>query len=326
MTSDQLRQYIETVSSEVPPFYVDRRFQTNEEWDRVSAYEFRNTSLSGASEGTLDQLLGLRSVVVLGEPGSGKSMVARAAVGRVVARGWVPLFARLRSYVGQMSLLLNDPTASALLVGEAVDGAIPTRVLILDGFDELRLDALGTFVEEVSDLLFRQPSLRLFLTSRQAFHEANRNSFANQPERFYILDFNDKNVREYVGHHGGQYEDFIAEVNRVDLGQEIANPFALGVVLSDYRAHQTLGRLRTEAVGRVVNSLIDTRPELNTGQQHRALRMIAVAMESASRNELTLPESIQLLRTATTMSEEAAERLLNHLAGPILIRILPLSS
>ena len=89
MNQEELRQYIETTLALThPTFYTERRFRTNEEWDRMSSSELRNESLGGEMEATLEQLLAHRSAVVLGEPGSGKSTVARVAVERTTARGW----------------------------------------------------------------------------------------------------------------------------------------------------------------------------------------------------------------------------------------------
>jgi hypothetical protein len=43
VTRAELDEYMAaTIARLRRPFYVERRFRTNEEWDRVSAYEFRN--------------------------------------------------------------------------------------------------------------------------------------------------------------------------------------------------------------------------------------------------------------------------------------------
>lgn len=321
MTRDQLREYVEaTIARLRPAFYVERRFRTNEEWDRVSAYEFRTVSLSESTEASLEQVLAHRSVALLGEPGSGKSTVAVAAVELVAAKGWVPLFGSLRSYTGNLAGLLANDAPAAIVAGEAVDGVTPTRVLVLDGFDEIRHEQLDQFVVDLTTLLQHDTSLRLLLTARQAFYETHQSRFANQQEAFYILDFNQRNIRRYIEHHGGGYDAFMAEVDRVELGHEIANPFALQVLFRTFREGRSLGRLRSEAIDRVVESLIASRPGIQADQQRRALRMLAVAMETASRNELTLEESVSLLQTATTLSAQRAETLLNDLTGSILVR------
>ena len=285
----------------------------------MSSSELRNESFGGEMEATLEQLLAHRSAVVLGEPGSGKSTVARVAVERTTARGWVPLFGSLQSYTGDIAQLLVNDAPVELVVGEAVDGVRPIRVLILDGLDEIRQEQLHRFIEDLSELLHQDEHLRVLLTARQAFYAANLSLFGNQPQAFYLLDFNENNIRQCVEHSGDDYTAFMEEINRVELEQEVANPFALQVLLRAFREGHSLGQLRHEAVGQVVESLILSRPGIAADRQRRALRMLAVAMEAASRNELTRDECVRLLRTATTLSADTAEAVLNDLTGSILV-------
>src|SRR5204863_4322786 len=112
-----------------------------------------------------------RMVVILGEPGSGKSTVARAAVRTVTSKGWVPLFARLRSYEGDLVELLQPRTPLDVVRGEPVDGLAMTRVLILDGFDEIRQEQPERFVSDLTTFTQSDSTLRVLLTSRQAFFE-----------------------------------------------------------------------------------------------------------------------------------------------------------
>src|SRR4051794_34036395 len=110
MTRQELDQYLEAaVPAHRPPFFIERLFRTNEEWDRLAAYELRNVSLS-VSDRTEVDLVGLlshRLVAILGEPGSGKSTVARAVFLKAASRGFVPLFGSLRSYAGDLRALLE---------------------------------------------------------------------------------------------------------------------------------------------------------------------------------------------------------------------------
>ena len=171
----------------------------------MSSFELRNESLGGEMEATLEQLLAHRSAVVLGEPGSGKSTVARVAVERTTARGWVPLFGSLHSYTGDIAQLLANDAPVELVAGEAVDGVRPIRILILDGLDEIRQEQLHRFIEDLSELLHQDEHLRVLLTARQAFYAANLSLFGNQPQAFYLLDFNENNIRQCVEHSGDDY-------------------------------------------------------------------------------------------------------------------------
>jgi hypothetical protein len=54
VTKEEVDEYFAATTARIrPPFYIERRFRANEEWDRVSAYEFRNISLSDSTEVTL---------------------------------------------------------------------------------------------------------------------------------------------------------------------------------------------------------------------------------------------------------------------------------
>lgn len=321
MTTPDLQEYIDRITAENRlPFFIERLFRTNEEWDRVSAHDFRNVSLSARTEPTLDRVLEHRSVIILGEPGSGKSTVARAAVDKSVARGWVPMVVNLRSYAGDLSALLATEAPADLVYGAAVDDRQITRIFILDGFDEIPRDLLGTFIADLESIETADERARFVLTSRQAFYAEKRHHLRNPLEAFYLLGFTEQDVRTYIAHDGGTYDGFVAELNRVGLGHETTNPFALGVLHKTYRERQTLGRLRNQAVDQVVESLIASRPAAAADRQRRALRILAVAMETASRNVLTIAEAIQLLRSATTLSEAEAEALLNELTASILVR------
>jgi DNA replication protein DnaC len=149
MTRAELNQYIDAVKeSHRVPFFIERFFRTDEEWERVSAFEFRNVNFSDRTEATLNRILERKTVIILGEPGSGKSTVAKATVHRSAEKGRAPIVAQLRSYTGDLRLLL-ETTASAELIGTGVvDGSPVARVLILDGVDEVPHSLVGRFIDD----------------------------------------------------------------------------------------------------------------------------------------------------------------------------------
>ena len=226
-----IASYVVRVTDQTrPSFYIERRFQTRDEWNRVSGYVFRNFSFSGTAEANLEDVLAHRTAVILGEPGSGKSTAALAAVERAAAMGWVPLVARLRSYTGNLNALLETTAPTAVVTGTSTGAKSIQRLLILDGFDELREETVDRFINDLDALLAGDPTTNLLLTARQAFYEATRKRFKNPPTSFYLLGLGSRGIREYVEHHGGDYAAFMAEVNRVDLGHEITNPFTLEIL------------------------------------------------------------------------------------------------
>ena len=321
MTRQELTQYIDGIRERCElPFFIERLFRTDEDWERVTAHEFRNVSLSSRTEITLDQVITRRATVILGEPGSGKSTITKAAVQRGIALDRVPLLAELRFYNGDLSQLLTRTIPADLVTNGMADGVAVERVLILDGIDEVPQAHIERFVNEFETTLASNAYRHVVLTSRQAFYATHRRRFRNPPEAFYILGFSERNVRSFVEYHGGDFDRFMAEVRRVGLESEIANPFALEVLYQMFTETKALGRLRYEPVDHVIESLIAIRPHVAADRQRRALRMLAVAMETASRNELLFDDAVQLLQAATSVGAQDAENLLDELTYSILVR------
>jgi hypothetical protein len=321
MTSGELAQYLGAVGQATRlPVFIERFFQTDADWERVAAHEFRSVRLSSRTETTLDQVCARRAAIVLGEPGAGKSTIARAAVQRALGLGIVPLFGQLRSYAGDLAALLAQTVPPDLVARHSVDGRAIERVLILDGFDEVPLEYLDGFVADCDRTVNSGTYSHTLLTSRQAFYASNRHRLRSPIEAFYLLGFSERDVRTFVQHKGGDLDLFLAEVGKLGLWSEVTNPFALEVLYQTFVDTGTLGSLRSDAVEHVVGSLIASRTHVAADRQRRALRMLAVAMETAARNELSIPEAVRLLQAATPVAADDAEALLDELTHSILIR------
>jgi hypothetical protein len=319
MTREALAAYLElVVRRHQLPFYIERAFRTDEEWDKDSGFGFRYGSLAGRGDANIRRVLEHSAAVVLGDPGSGKSTVAQAAVRTVVDSGSVPLFASLRSYRGDLTVLLRGEAPEELLNQPQVDGVPVAKTIILDGLDELAAEQFDAFLADFAALR-REPQTKILLTSRQAFFAANRHRFGEALDAFHLLGLRSRDVRAYVGHLGGRYEPFISEVERVGLVDEVSNPFALRVLHRAFTDAQRLDPLPHQAVDRVVESLIESRPAVSADRQRRALQMLAVAMETANRNELTTDEAIQVLQATTTATADDARTVLDELTMSILI-------
>src|SRR5260370_19178930 len=91
-------------------------------------------------------------------------------------------------------------------------------------------------------------------------------------------------------------------------------------MLQRYREHDSLSPLRSDNVGYVIDKLIKSRPLFNATRQRRALRMLAIACETAARNELTEEEALRVLLGAIEFTPETARYLLDDLSHSILIR------
>ena len=149
-------------------------------------------------------------MVVLGQPGSGKSLLTKVIAARLPSDQFLPIRVELRHVAAdapiqdQIESALRQATTEQMkwpaLVREAGD-TLP--VVILDGFDEL-LQSTGTshssYLEQVRDFQHRETDQG----RRVAFIVTSRTIVANRvrfPERTVIIKmepFNDQQIRSWV--------------------------------------------------------------------------------------------------------------------------------
>src|SRR6185436_18236134 len=107
MTRDDFNRYVADLQQRWPVLlFLARSFRTAEEWNRWSSFEFRARA-SGEGEPRLENVLYHRHAVVLGEAGSGKSVVARKAIELAVEQGRFPIFVPLKAYSGDLAALIR---------------------------------------------------------------------------------------------------------------------------------------------------------------------------------------------------------------------------
>src|SRR5438552_998595 len=108
MTKEELQKYCQQLSSRLPlERYVERRFTTATDTGEVTVdMDFHFRGMLRDHEPTLSDILKHSRVLILAEPGGGKSMVARAAVHKLIAEQHrVPVYAELKEYRGDLSAL-----------------------------------------------------------------------------------------------------------------------------------------------------------------------------------------------------------------------------
>jgi hypothetical protein len=260
-----------------------------------------------------------RRVIVLGEPGSGKSTLAGAAVRAAIDRGWVPVVLKLREYKGDLSGLIRSAIPDAV-AGDALAHPQATLYYVLDGFDEVPQAFVAQFLDDLASLERQQPNCRLLLTSRQAFFVNRRQLFRQSIPAFYLLDFDSDDIDGFIEQRGGRRREFLEAAAAAQLSRELSNPFVLGALLSLFEAKQALGRTRSEAVGHVITQTLTSRPTSDPKRELQALRMLALAMEIAARNELLETEAVRVLKLAFRVGDADAKQILDELTQSILIR------
>ena len=324
MTAKELQDYLARLSRDLPlDRYVERRFTALEDAGGIAVdTELRFRGMLREREPKLADVLKHPRVLILAEPGGGKSVVARAAAhefAREEAR--VPIFAELKGYRGDLSVLIAAAAPPTVLdPASAVEGRPVSRAYLLDGIDEIPRGMLPQLGADLQKLFEKDPHASVLLTARQAFYAAHRDSLPTVTSLFHILDFSDKDITEYVTKSHVDTDQFLAAVRTADASEEIRNPFILSIMIEKYREEGTLSDRRSENLSYMIDRLIQSRPRVNRHQQRRALKMLGVALETYSRNELTEDEAFAVIKQAMRISDAEARTLLEELSASILKR------
>ena len=325
MTAEELQQYRDQLLRDHPlgPLYVPRRFTALPESGNVSSdLEFRTYGMLREREPTLSEVLTHPSIAIVADPGAGKSVVGRASVQHLLAHcDRVPVFAEVKQYRVDLPTLFSIATPAAVLEpGAMVDGIPLKRTYVLDGIDEIPMELVQRLGAELREFMNHELEAHFVFTARQAFYVANRNLLPPVPVVFHILPFATEDIEQYCANAGIDPDRFMEAIHGVSAGEEVRNPFILSVMVERFREAGSLSKLRSENLSYMIDSLIQSRPQVNAHRQRRALRMLGVAMETYSRNELTEEEALRVIRDAMRLTEQQARELLNELYASILKR------
>jgi len=324
MTKQEINDYVEGLKNRISlDRYVERRFTAADASGGLPAdFDYRFHGSFRNLEPRLAELLTHPRVMVLAEPGGGKSITAYAAVLEILSKGErIPVLAELKGYRSDLSLLMHQSVPAELLkVAAFVDGAPVHRTYVLDGVDEVPAELVQQFAADLSSLLKSDPNAQFFVTARQAFYVASRSLFSDIPAVFHILELTDEDIRQYVRQSQLEVSDFMEALRAADATEEVRNPFVLSVIVERFQQSGGLSDRRSENISYMIDRLIQSRPRVNQHRQRRALRMLGVAMEVYSRNELTEEEALQIVKESMRVSDEEARAVLGELYGSILKR------
>lgn len=231
--------------------------------------------------GLADTLMSARRVVILGDPGAGKTTVLHrtctgiASLQAVHEPPLVPLFVTLRTYMPSglsLTEYLERSAARDYEMQTVPKGAIEYLLtsgqgfLLLDGLDEI-LDSSGrrTARDRVESLVRQYPQCRVAVTSRVVgYAEAplDRNLFAH----FRVRDFGPRQIRDYankwyrlVGQHAQDAEPkalaFLRESEELDDLR--STPLLLALLCALFNEEHTIPRQRAEIYERCARLLFD---------------------------------------------------------------------
>jgi hypothetical protein len=207
--------------------YVPRRFTALPESGNLSSdLEFRAYGMLREREPTLEEVLTHPSIAIVADPGAGKSVVGRAAVGHLLAHSdRVPVFAEVKQYRVDLPTLFRVTTPAAVLEpGATVDGVVLKRTYLLDGIDEIPMELVQRLGTELRDFMADEPGAHFVFTARQAFYVANRNLLPPVPAVFHILPFATEDIEQYCANAAVDPDRFMEAIHTVSAGEEVRNP------------------------------------------------------------------------------------------------------
>ena len=222
VTPDELQRYwtelLKKLCSEEKEPYVDRRFESVRDLTRVSVNELPFREFVREQSPDLDAILKNSRAVIVGEPGSGKTVVTFEAAKRLAtaaSSSAVPVKVSLRGYSGDLYELLRTSVPEDILRAGNLQ-----RVYLLDGIDEISSDFVEAFERDLNQFLLQDEHASLLLTSRQAFLASRPNLVPGNCVVLQILPFSESNIREYARSHEVDPDALFAEFDVQGLTED----------------------------------------------------------------------------------------------------------
>lgn len=301
--------------TEIP--FIERKFIDDEKWRRYAPSEtFRYSGLLREKEPELDALLAHRRLIIVGEPGSGKSTIAQEAARRLACvDSALPILLSLRSYRGNLKQLVSKTVPSAIFEMDDLQ-----KHYICDGLDEVPREHISEAIRDLVDLSALEQSATFLITSRQAFFASRSTAFAPHFEVFHVLDFDEDDLRAFARHRGLEPQQFLDSADDSGIGTEIRNPLNAWTVSALLLDGHHLSGLRSENINTVIEGLLKSRTTISLIRLRRAVQLLGVSMEVFSRNELSLEEAKSVLTIGLAISEDDAQTMLEQLMQSILLQ------
>lgn len=237
-------------------------------------------------------------MVIIGDAGTGKSEVCKNIVNTINnrKRGFAFYF-NLLNYTGEEIENLK-PNIYDDLPNEYI-------TFVLDGYDEIISSQKNIFLKNVQKFIAQNEHTKIIITSRTNFYKfRNNNSTIDKFESYYLLDFDEDNIRELAIHYGVNYDDLIFDIRKNRLSSTISNPFYANFLINYYSKHKCLLK-KEKLIGKIIYESFEndirkfkTTKDLEEAKAKmlKILELLSFSMAILERNYITKEEFSELVR------------------------------
>lgn len=247
-------------------------------------------------------------IVIIGDASTGKSEICKNVVNTINShKNCFAFYFDLLNYTGEEIENLK-PSLYKDLPNEYI-------TFVLDGYDEIINSQKQIFIKKIQKFILANNNVKIILTSRTNFYKfENKYSTIREFEPYYLLDFDDKNIKDVAKNYNVNFDDLILDIRKNNLGYTMANPFYAIFLIDYYATHKCLltkEKLIPKIVQESFNNDVkkfDTTKDLEDVKEKmfKILKLLSFSMALFERNYLTNEEFLQLIKN------EDDRKLLNY--------------